>query len=90
MNVLVLVPWLLWGGQDGVPDDGFGGWVVGRAGGVDDLDVEEHLFRVPVVERGEICDVVVSCAVRPLPLGSSNVPVSRSNRTCAYSSFFVL
>ena len=55
MDVLVLVPWFLRGGQDGVPDYGFGGWVVGRAGGVDGFDVEEHLFGVPIVECGEIC-----------------------------------
>jgi hypothetical protein len=40
------------GRDDGVPDDGFRGRVVG--GGVRGGDVEEDLFGVPVEEGGEV------------------------------------
>lgn len=58
MDVLVLVPGFEGGGQDGVPDHGFGGGVRAVAGRVGSFYVEEYLFRVPVVEAGEVWGTV--------------------------------
>ena len=55
MDVGVLVPGRVVGGDDGVPDDGFGGRDGGGgAGGVGGGYVEEDLFGVPVEEGGEV------------------------------------
>jgi hypothetical protein len=49
-----LVPGRGGGGEDSVPDDGFGGGFGGAGRGVDGFEVEEDLFVVPVEEGGEI------------------------------------
>jgi hypothetical protein len=54
VDVLVLVPGLEGGRQDGVPYYGFGGWGGRVTGGVDGLNVKKDLFRVPVVEAREV------------------------------------
>ena len=55
MNVGVGVEGCVVGGNDGIPDDEFGGrygrW---RGGGVGSDDVEEDLFGVPVEERSQV------------------------------------
>jgi hypothetical protein len=90
MNVVVLVPGRCVGGEDGVPDDGLRGGFGGASGGVNGFEIEEDLFGVPVEKGGEIYvqgfvkrgDEVIGV--------TACVPVSRSNFTCAYSSFFML
>lgn len=42
-------------GDDGVPDDGFGGGFGGVVGWVDGFEVEEDLLGVPVEEGVQIC-----------------------------------
>lgn len=51
---MVYVPWDGGGGENGVPDYGFGGGFAGFEGGVDGFYVEEDLFGVPVEEGAEI------------------------------------
>lgn len=55
VDVVVLVPGGGGAGEDGVPDDGFGFGLAGFGGGVDCLEVEEDLLRVPVEESAEVC-----------------------------------
>jgi hypothetical protein len=88
VDVVVLVPGRRVGGEDGVPDDGFGGGFRGARRGVDGFEVEEDLLGVPVEERGEICRVALARC--DAAWRRRNLPVSRSNFTCAYSSFFML
>lgn len=58
VDVGVLVPRGVVGGDDGVPDYGFGGWDGGgRGGGVGGGDVEEDLLGVPVEEGSEVCEL---------------------------------
>jgi len=55
VDEVVLVPGRGLGGDDGIPDDGFGGGFGGAGGGVDGLEVDKDLLRVPVEEGAEIC-----------------------------------
>jgi hypothetical protein len=80
-----LVPGRGGGGQDGVPDYGFGGGFGGTRRGVDGFEVEEDLLGVPAEEGGEVY-AVVSWGVRAR-VQVRDVPASKSNLTCAYSSF---
>lgn len=72
----------------------------GRGGGVGGVDVDEELFGVPVEEGGEVClGLVVELRFRVevddqrksrkerYRKERRDVPASRSNRICAYSSF---
>jgi hypothetical protein len=61
VDVGVGVPGAVVGGDDGVPDYGFGGWSGGVGGGVGGDYVEEELFRVPVEECGEVCIPSILC-----------------------------
>jgi len=52
VDVVVRVPGRGFGGEDCVPDDGFGGRFGGDEGGVDCFEVKEDLLGVPVEQRG--------------------------------------
>lgn len=54
VDVVVLVPRGGGAGEDGVPDDGFGGGVGWLSARVDGFEVDEDLFRVPVEERAKV------------------------------------
>lgn len=63
VDVVVGVPRGGGGGQDGVPDDGFGGGFGGAGRGVDGFDVEEDLLGVPVEEGADIWLCVSICGI---------------------------
>lgn len=74
------------GWDDGVPEDGFGGTHAGGGvfgGWICREDVDEELFCVPVEEGGE---VFLTLAYTHISERAREVPASKSNRTCAYSS----
>jgi hypothetical protein len=55
MNEVVLVPGRGARREDGIPNDGFRGGFLGAGGGVDGLEVDKDLLRVPVEEGAEVC-----------------------------------
>lgn len=57
VDIVVYVPGRGIGGEDAVPDYGFGGGLVGFRGWVDGFQIEEDLFCVPVEEGVEICSI---------------------------------
>jgi hypothetical protein len=57
-----LVPGRGGGGEDGVPDYGFGGGFRGACGGVDGFEVEEDLLGVPAEECGEVWALLVGAS----------------------------
>jgi hypothetical protein len=60
---VILVPGCGAGGDDGVPEDGFGGGFVGARGGVDGFKVGEDLLCVPVEEGAEVWRVLATIFV---------------------------
>lgn len=79
------------GWDDGVPEDGFGGAHGGRVfgGWICREDVDEELFCVPVEEGGEVFNrqlAYTHISEKWEWERAREVPASKSNRTCAYSS----